>query len=303
MLALSIKNLTKVYKNGALALKAINLDVNEGDFFALLGPNGAGKTTLIGIINSLNQKTTGEVKIFNHDIDKDFTAAKRLLGVVPQEFNLNVFDRVEKVLVQQAGYYGVPPKIAMAQIEEYLKALDLWQKRHTEIRKLSGGMKRRVMIVRALLHRPKLLLLDEPSAGVDVELRHQMWKFIRTINQQGTTIILTTHYLEEAEELCKNLAIINHGEIIEKASMADLLRRQKLEVLILHSDNILPIDLSLSFAHRNVDSKTLEVEIPETQSINQLMAELTRHNIIVKSIENKMNRLENLFLTLTREQA
>lgn len=303
MNALSIHNLTKVYKEGALALKSINLEVEAGDFFALLGPNGAGKTTLIGIINSLNKKTSGTVSIFNHDIDTDFIEGRRILGVVPQEFNLSIFDTVEKVLLLHAGYYGVPLKQAKERMEFYLKALDLWSKRKSTIRHLSGGMKRRVMIVRALLHHPKLLLLDEPSVGVDIELRYQMWNFLRELNQNGTTIILTTHYLEEAEALCRNLAIIDRGEIIEKSSMEDLLHKLNKEIFILNMSSPISKAPDISFACKLQNEKILEVEVPNTRTINELFTELMQQGIVVLTMENKMSRLENLFMTLTRERS
>lgn len=300
MNALSLQNVSKSYKSGILALKSINLEVAAGDFFALLGANGAGKTTLIGIISSLNVASSGKVFIFDQDIERHPLAAKRQLGVVPQEFNLNIFDSIEKILIQQAGYYGVPRDVAETRLEYYLKALDLWHKRHTEIRRLSGGMKRRVMIARALIHEPKLLLLDEPTAGVDIELRYQMWEFLKKINQQqGTTIILTTHYLEEAEELCHNLAIIDHGELIAKSSMANLLHQLTVEVFVLHTRENLAGLPALSFAGQLVNEKTLEVTVPKERSINELFVELSRHGLTVVSMESKMSRLENLFLTLT----
>lgn len=302
MKALSIQKVGKVYPNGVTPLKEINLEVEAGDFFALLGPNGAGKTTLIGIINSLIFKTTGKVSVFGYDIDSHPLEAKSFLGVVPQEFNLNVFDTVERILIQQAGYYGVSRKAALERIDYYLQALGLSNKRKTVVRKLSGGMKRRVMIARALIHQPKLLLLDEPTAGVDIELRHQMWQFIKKLNEEkGTTIILTTHYLEEAEALCKNLAIIDHGRIIEKTSMSNLLHKLDSETFILHLKNpVLSADLSATgFECTIVEEKTIEVKVSKSQNISHLFTKLSELNIEVLSIENKMGRLESLFMMLT----
>lgn len=303
MNALSIRNLTKVYKNALPALKGINLDVEEGDFFALLGPNGAGKTTIIGIISSLVKKTSGNVTIFGEDIDVDFEAAKNYIGVVPQEFNFNIFERVEQILVNQAGYYGVPRKIARQRAEKYLKQLDLWDKRHQYARWLSGGMKRRLMIARALIHEPKLLILDEPTAGVDVEVRRIMWDFLRESNHNGTTIILTTHYLEEAENLCKHVAIIDHGEIIENTSMSALLYQLHTETFVLYLKNPLLQAPNLEGFHCVfVDDRTLEVDINNTQNVNDLFRQLSTQGIEVTSMRNKVNRLEKLFINLTLDQ-
>lgn len=302
MHALSVKNLTKVYKNGLQALKGISLDVDEGDFFALLGPNGAGKTTLIGIIDSLVKKTSGKVLIFEKDIDTEFEIAKTYLGIVPQEFNFNIFDRVEQTIVNQAGYYGIGKKLALERMELYLKKLDLWDKRKLSPRTLSGGMKRRLMIARALINEPKLLILDEPTAGVDVELRRSMWEFLRETNRKGTTIILTTHYLEEAEMLCNKLAIINHGEIIEKTDMSDLLTRLHTETFILHLKSPLTAAPSLSFKNNLVNNKTLEIEVPNSRTMNELFSELSTNQLEIVSMQNKVSRLEELFMSLTTEK-
>lgn len=303
MKALSVQNLIKVYKNGFQALKGINLDVAEGDFFALLGPNGAGKTTLIGILNSLVKKTSGKVKVFDYDIDQDFEMAKSLIGVVPQEFNFGIFNKVEHIVSNQAGYYGLPRRLAKQRTEKYLKKLELWDKRHLQAYMLSGGMKRRLMIARALVHEPKLLILDEPTAGVDVELRRSMWHFLREINRQGTTIILTTHYLEEAESLCKNLAIIDHGEIIENSSINELLYKLNVETFVLYLKQALTTaPLLNNFVTRMLDPKTLEVEVHAPNTLNQLFAELSAQQIEISSLKNKANRLEELFINLTTEK-
>jgi len=301
-IALSIRDLKKTYNNGFEALKGINLDVSEGDFFALLGPNGAGKSTAIGIITSLINKTSGTVEIFGANIDKDVTTAKSYLGLVPQEFNFNVFEPVQEILWNQAGYYGIPRKVAQQRAERYLKKLDLWDKRKDQAIMLSGGMKRRLMIARALVHEPKLLILDEPTAGVDIEIRHSMWKFMQEINAQGTTIILTTHYLEEAENLCRNIAIIDHGRIIENTSMRHLLRQLQFETFVLdieHSISNVPV--IEGFVVRRIDDSTLEVEIDNQQSCNSLFEKLSAMNIRVKSMRNKSNRLEQLFMHLVSD--
>ncbi|HSJ47481.1 MAG TPA: ABC transporter ATP-binding protein [Gammaproteobacteria bacterium] len=297
--ALSIRQLTKTYANGLQALKGIDLEVAEGDFFALLGPNGAGKSTTIGIITSLVNKTSGQVAIFGHDLDRELTAAKSQLGLVPQEFNFNVFEPVVEIVVNQGGYYGIERKVAYARAEQYLKQLGLWEKRHSMARNLSGGMKRRLMIARALVHRPRLLILDEPTAGVDIEIRRSMWEFLKTINQQGTTIILTTHYLEEAENLCRNIAIIDEGRVIENTGMKQLLYQLQMETFVL--------DLARPLASlpgipghvlRRVDDTTLEADISRDTSVNQLFADLTALDIQVLSMRNKTNRLEKLFMHL-----
>lgn len=299
MKALSIQNLTKVYSNGFEALKGINLDVNQGDFFALLGPNGAGKSTTIGIICSLVTKSSGRVHVFDADADIDQEAAKSYIGLVPQEFNFNGFEQVKHILVSQAGYYGMPANKAEPRADELLKQLGLWDKRHTPARALSGGMKRRLMIARALVHKPQLLILDEPTAGVDIELRRSMWTFLQDINAQGTTIILTTHYLEEAENLCRNIAIIDKGTIIENTDMKSLLNRLDKETFILYLKSPLAADFTLSdIQYRQLDDTTLEVELKRDDSLNNLFAALSEKGVFVNSMKNKANRLEELFMAL-----
>lgn len=299
MKALSIQNLTKVYKNGFEALKGISLDVNQGDFFALLGPNGAGKSTTIGIITSLVTKSSGQVKVFDADIDIDSEAAKSYIGLVPQEFNFNGFEQVKHILINQAGYYGMPAHEAEPRADELLLQLGLWEKRHTPSRALSGGMKRRLMIARALVHKPQLLILDEPTAGVDIELRRSMWLFLQAINAQGTTIILTTHYLEEAENLCRNIAIIDKGLIVENTDMKSLLNRLDKETFILDLKSPLPADFTLSgFNLHRLDNTTLEVELKRGEGLNNFFAALSLQGIEVSSMKNKANRLEELFLAL-----
>ena len=295
--ALSIHNLTKTYNNGFEALKGVSLSVEEGDFYALLGPNGAGKSTTIGIICSLITKSGGTVRIFDKDIDDDFSSAKRSLGLVPQEFNFNVFEPVEEILVNQAGYFGIDRTIAFERAERYLKQLGLWEKRRGQARELSGGMKRRLMIARALIHEPRLLILDEPTAGVDIEIRRSMWRFLRELNEHGTTIILTTHYLEEAESLCRNIGIIDEGQIIENTSMKQLLSQLDMETFIL--DTREPVnDIPENFPEcvRKIDDTTLEVDILRDHSINFLFDELSKHGIEILSMRNKTNRLEQLFV-------
>ena len=295
--ALSIHNLTKTYSNGFEALKGVSLSVEEGDFYALLGPNGAGKSTTIGIICSLITKSGGKVRIFDKDIDDDFSSAKRSLGLVPQEFNFNVFEPVEEILVNQAGYFGIERAIAFERAERYLKQLGLWEKRRSQARELSGGMKRRLMIARALIHEPRLLILDEPTAGVDIEIRRSMWRFLRELNERGTTIILTTHYLEEAESLCRNIGIIDEGQIIENTSMKKLLSQLDMETFIL--DTREPVnDIPENFPEcvRKIDDTTLEVDILRDHSINFLFDELSKHGIEILSMRNKTNRLEQLFV-------
>jgi ABC-2 type transport system ATP-binding protein len=297
--ALSIQNLTKIYKNGVIALQGIDLTVEQGDFFALLGPNGAGKSTTIGIISSLVNKSVGMVKVFGHDLDNDLAAAKASIGLVPQEYNFNQFEPVIEILANQAGYYGIPRPLALERAELYLNQLGLWEKRREHARDLSGGMKRRLMIARALVHEPRLLILDEPTAGVDIEIRHSMWDFLREINAAGTTIILTTHYLEEAEQLCRNIAIINNGRIVENTSMRQLLSRMDTHTLIL--DLLRPIaqpPALQGFATRLVDEHTLEVVVSSHTSITQLFTALSVHNIEIRSLRNKTNRLEELFIRL-----
>lgn len=302
--ALSIRNLTKVYDNGFEALKGIDLDVRQGDFFALLGPNGAGKSTTIGIICSLVRKSGGSVEIFGIDVDKDFSRAKRDIGVVPQEFNFNQFEKTFDIVRTQAGYFGLSDELAAERAEKYLRLLDLWDKKDTVSRMLSGGMKRRLMIARALVHEPKLLILDEPTAGVDIELRRSMWSFLQKINEQGTTIILTTHYLEEAESLCRNIAIINHGRIVQNTSMKELLRQLSKEVFILDVEQTLPAAPEISgYPLCLIDEHTLEVEVEKTVSLNKLFEALSERDIQVVSMRNKANRLEELFVSLVENKA
>lgn len=302
MLALSVQNLEKIYKNGVHALKHINLTVEEGDFFALLGPNGAGKTTLIGIISSLVTKNSGKIQVFDKDMDENPELVKSYIGVVPQEFNFHHFDRVDTVLLNQGGYHGLPKKIIEQRAEKYLKQLGLWGKRFDPVRMLSGGMKRRLMIARALIHEPKLLILDEPTAGVDIEIRRTTWEFLRDINQRGITIILTTHYLEEAESLCRNIAIIHHGNVIEHTGMASLLNQLEIETLVFYLVNPLTILPHFSnYSCRLIDEYTLEIDLQKSQSLTQLFTELTSHNIIINRMRNKRNRLEELFVQLIGE--
>lgn len=299
MNALSLRNLKKTYNNGLEALKGIDLDVEAGDFFALLGPNGAGKSTAIGIISSLINETSGSVSIFGHDLRREREKAKSCIGLVPQEVNFNQFDTVKNILLNQAGYYGTPRKLALQRTEYCLKQMDLWDKRDTVSRRLSGGMKRRVMIARALVHAPKLLILDEPTAGVDIEIRRSMWKMMQEINQQGTTIILTTHYLEEAESLCRNIAIINHGRIVENSDMAGLLARLHVEHFVLDlAHPIAAAPVIEGCLIEQMTDKTLNVAIPKEHGLNKLFSQLTAQNIEVVSLKNKTNRLEQLFMDL-----
>jgi ABC-2 type transport system ATP-binding protein len=302
MPALSVKNLSKVYPNNVTALKGINLEVEEGDFFALLGQNGAGKSTTIGIISSLVNKTSGKVFVFGHDMDTDLDGAKLCIGVVPQEMNFNPFEKLSQIIINQAGYYGIPRKVAMERAEKYLSKLGLWDKRNHSALRLSGGQKRRLMIARALITEPRLLILDEPTAGVDIELRHLLWKFLSELNEQGTTIILTTHYLEEAEMLCKNVAIIDHGEIIENANMKSLLNRISSQTVIMELEEAPKLSLALGdFQHRMLDDSTIEVKIHKTQSLNDLFDTLTKKGLRITSMRNKTNRLEELFISLITE--
>ncbi len=302
--ALRINDLRKVYDNGFEALKGISLEVAQGDFFALLGPNGAGKSTTIGVICSLVDKTGGNVEVHGVDIDRDFAGAKKFLGIVPQEFNFNMFEKVFQIVTNQAGYYGLPRKLACERAEKYLKALGLWDKKDVTGRMLSGGMKRRLMIARALVHEPRLLILDEPTAGVDIEMRRGMWDFLKELNAGGTTIILTTHYLEEAEALCRNIAIINHGEIVEHSSIRDLLRRLQREVFIIDTDDVLPAEVMLGdFVVRRVDDHSLEVEVEKGQRLNDVFAALEGAGIGVVSMRNRANRLEEMFVNLVESAA
>lgn len=298
MFALEIKQLTKSYRNGFKALHGIDLTVKEGDFYALLGHNGAGKSTTIGIISSLVNKTSGQVKVFGYDLDTQQSELKKQLGVVPQEFNFNNFEKVIDILTNQAGYYGVPRQEALKRAEIWLKKLDLWDKRYQKSMQLSGGMKRRLMIARALMHKPRLLILDEPTAGVDIELRRTMWQFLQELNQQGTTIILTTHYLEEAEMLCRNIGIIQQGRLVVNTSMKSLLSKLETETFILDlAYSVSEVELS-DYAVKIVDPVTLEVEVHREQGLNGLFLELAKQDITVLSMRNKANRLEELFVSM-----
>lgn len=300
--ALQLANLCKKYPEGPLAVDKLNLNVEVGDFYALLGPNGAGKSTTIGIISSLVTKTAGKVTIFGYDIDNDLVSAKRQLGLVPQEFNFNPFETVLQIVINQAGYYGIAPKRALVQAEEYLTLLDLWDKKNTRARMLSGGMKRRLMIARALVHKPKLLILDEPTAGVDIELRRSMWLLLRALNEQGITIILTTHYLEEAEMLCRHIGIINNGKLIENTSMRNLLSKMQSELFIFdffptEVEPILP-----GYRAQLTDPGVLEVEVKRDQGLNPLFGFFEQQGIKVLSMRNKANRLEELFVGLINNE-
>jgi ABC-2 type transport system ATP-binding protein len=300
--ALKIKSLTKTYDNNFEALKGIDLEVLDGDFFALLGPNGAGKSTTIGVICSLVRKSSGSLKIFGIDIDEDFSAAKQYVGVVPQEFNFNQFEKPIDILITQAGYYGIPVSVATERAQRYLKLLGLWDKRNVPSRSLSGGMKRRLMIARALIHQPKLLVLDEPTAGVDIELRRSMWGFLEDINKQGTTIILTTHYLEEAERLCRNVAIIDKGKIVQNTSVKNLIKQLNKETFILDLKGEITSELAINgYSLSVVDSNTIEVAIDKDSSLNSLFDQLTRQGIDVVSMRNKANRLEELFIDMVEK--
>lgn len=296
--ALKISHLEKTYKGGFQALKGIDLIVEKGDFFALLGPNGAGKSTTIGIITSLVNKTAGSVEVYGFNIDTDLEKAKSFIGLVPQEFNFNQFESLMTILVNQAGYYGVERKVAFERAEKLLKQLELWDKRNDSGRMLSGGMKRRLMIARALMHNPQMLILDEPTAGVDIELRRSMWEFLRELNKQGITIILTTHYLEEAEMLCRNIAIIDNGVIVENTSMKSLLATLDVETLILDIKEGMTEPKIEGFVSRLIDSHTLEIDIKKGQTLNQVFVLLMAENIDVLSMRNKSNRLEELFVRL-----
>jgi ABC-2 type transport system ATP-binding protein len=304
MYALSIRGLTKTYKNGVHALKGVDLDVEQGDFFALLGPNGAGKTTLIGILTSLVNKSSGTVSVFGHDIDNELEAAKACIGIVPQELNFNQFETPQTILVNQAGFYGIERGLARERTEKYLSLLQLSDKRNKMARGLSGGMKRRLMIARALVHEPKLLILDEPTAGVDIEIRRSMWDFLREINDRGTTIILTTHYLEEAETLCRNIAIINGGLIAERDRMSTLLRTLQAETFVLNTrEAIAAVPLVPGYEFELIDDHTLEVEVSKEQSLNEVFERLSALGIHVLSMRNKVNRLEELFMKLVENKS
>jgi len=301
--ALNIQGLQKTYGNGFQALKGIDLSVPQGEFFALLGPNGAGKSTIIGIITSLVTKSAGSVEIMGHNLDIQPQQAKGLLGVVPQEVNLNIFETPLQILVNQASYYGLPRKLAKPRAEVLLKQFDLWSKRNTQARMLSGGMKRRLMITRALVHEPKVLILDEPTAGVDVEIRQAMWESLSQLNAAGTTILLTTHYLEEAENLCRRIAIIDKGEIVENTSMRALLAKLESETLLLDlAETIQTVPNLPNFICRKVDEHSLEIAFTHQQNLNELFAELSRQGLVVKSLRNKSNRLERYFIDLLHKK-
>ncbi|WP_312934048.1 ABC transporter ATP-binding protein [Pseudomonas sp.] len=300
--ALSIRQLTKTYGNGFQALSGIDLDVAEGDFFALLGPNGAGKSTTIGILSTLVNKTSGTVNVFGHDLDREPAALKRNIGVVPQEFNFNQFEKTFDIVVTQAGYYGIKPALAKERAEQYLTQLGLWDKRDVPSRSLSGGMKRRLMIARALIHEPRLVILDEPTAGVDIELRRSMWTFLTELNQKGVTIILTTHYLEEAEQLCRNIGIIDHGTIVENTSMRQLLGKLHVETFVLDIKQSLTAAPTLhGYPSRLINPHTLEVQVDKESGITALFSQLALQNLEVQSLRNKTNRLEELFVSLVEK--
>ncbi|NDV92248.1 ATP-binding cassette domain-containing protein [Alteromonas sp. 345S023] len=298
MKALDISGLKKTYKGGVQALKGVDLTVEEGDFFALLGPNGAGKSTTIGIISSLVKQTEGTVSVFGFDLNSQMEQAKACIGLVPQEFNFNQFETVMQIVLNQAGYYGVPRSVAKERAQKYLAQLDLWEKRDARARELSGGMKRRLMIARALMHEPKLLILDEPTAGVDIEIRRSMWGFLEEINRRGITIILTTHYLEEAEMLCRNIAIINKGVIVENTSMKSLLSKLSIETFVLDINAASGTPALTGFEHRLIDDHTLEVDVEKTEGLNPVFTQLSEQNVQVMSMRNKSNRLEELFVRL-----
>ena len=299
MKALEVNNLHKTYRNGFEALSGVSLEVRHGDFYALLGPNGAGKSTIIGIICSLINKTSGQVRVYGVDLDQNPGDARMHIGLVPQEFNFNIFEPVGEILLNQAGYYGIPRKIARHRAETYLKKLELWDRRYDMARELSGGMKRRLMIARALVHQPRLLILDEPTAGVDIEIRYSMWNFMRELNASGTTIILTTHYLEEAESLCNNIAIIDKGVTIEQTDMRSLLNRLNMETFVLYLDHEIEQLPDCGDYHvRLLDKSTMEVDKHKDHDLNGLYSRLSQCNIKVVSMRNKSNRLEQLFMSM-----
>ncbi|MDZ7787171.1 MAG: ABC transporter ATP-binding protein [Halofilum sp. (in: g-proteobacteria)] len=303
MNALTIRNLEKRYPKGVYALRGIDLDVAEGEFFALLGPNGAGKSTAIGIISSLVNKTAGEVSVFGHDLDTDLAGAKASIGLVPQEFNFNQFETVIQIVLNQAGYYGIPRSKARERAQRYLKQLGLWEKRDVVSRELSGGMKRRLMIARALIHEPRLLILDEPTAGVDIEIRRSMWRFLEDINRRGITIILTTHYLEEAESLCSTVAVINHGRIVEYGTVSELLHKLNYETFVLNvRGGVTGLDPIEGYSMTPRLDGALEVEVPKDTGINRLFAALSEQGVEVLSMRNKTNRLEEFFMRLVEDQ-
>ena len=300
--ALDIENLCKIYPKNFKALDQVSLKVNAGDFYALLGPNGAGKSTLIGIISSLVNKSNGKVEILGIDIDKNHSLAKQKMGIVGQEVNFNQFETVYQILTQQAGYFGLDKKIVKTNSEYYLKALDLWDKRNEQGRNLSGGMKRRLMVAKALVNEPELLILDEPTAGVDIELRRSLWKFLKEINEKGTTIILTTHYLEEAEKLCKNISIIDQGKIVKTSSMKSLLKELESEIYVFETKQTVPHDLKLDNLKINkIDEMTISVTVGKSKGIDEVLKIFQSNNIEINSIHNETNRLEELFLKLTNQ--
>lgn len=300
-LALEIDNLTKIYNTSFYALEDMSLKVKQGDFFALLGPNGAGKSTTIGIISSLIQKTHGRVRVFGYDLDSELEQAKLCIGLVPQEFNFNMFETVLQIVVNQGGFYGVPYDEALKRAQHYLELLELWDKRHEKARNLSGGMKRRLMIARGLIHKPRLLILDEPTAGVDIELRHSMWHFLRLLNQEGITIILTTHYLEEAEMLCRHIGIIDKGRLIECTTMKKLLTQLSMETFILDLAQDYPDFNLTSCDFRRIGARELEVDLPKKHHLNDIFSELNQKNISILSMRNKVNRLESLFMQVVQQ--
>lgn len=301
MNAISISNLTKTYASGTQALKGINLEVEAGDFFALLGANGAGKTTIIGIMTSLVNKTSGKVRVFDTDIDADFPRAKTFMGVVPQEMNFNMFERVEDIICSQAGYYGIERNKATEYAEVILRKLELWEKRQTQSRTLSGGMKRRLMIARALINKPKLLILDEPTAGVDVELRHTMWEFLKELNANGTTILLTTHYLEEVEQMCRQAAIIKNGEIIAHDKVKNLVQLLEKETYVVHVESIRNLEKFNGYNAVRIDDNTFEVELNKKEKLNDFIAKLSDAGMAVTDLRPKGNRLEKLFLKILKQ--
>jgi ABC-2 type transport system ATP-binding protein len=301
MNAIEIKNLVKTYRTGTKALKGVDLIVPDGDFFALLGANGAGKTTVIGILTGLVTKSEGEVRIFEHSIDNDFEAAKKSIGVVPQEFNFNMFEAVQDIVVNQAGYFGIDYSVALKDSEEILKRVGLWEKRRAMSRTLSGGMKRRLMIARGLIHHPRMLILDEPTAGVDVELRHGMWEYLKEINAAGTTILLTTHYLEEVEEMCRNCAIIKEGEIVLRDSVRHLLTKAPQDTYRINVKEMLSLDSVRSFKPVKIDEHTLDVEIQKREELNELILKLAQGGFVITDFHPKGNRLEKLFLEILKK--
>lgn len=302
MNAISIQNLKKTYKNGTQALKGINLNVTEGDFCALLGANGAGKTTVIGILTGLVVKSDGNAQIFGIDLDQNFPQAKRMIGVVPQEMNFNMFERVIDIIINQAGFFGIERKKALKDAEEILRKLNLWEKRNNPSRTLSGGMKRRLMIARALINRPKLLILDEPTAGVDVELRHSMWQFLKELNQQGTTVLLTTHYLEEVEQMCRNAAIIKNGEIIAYDKVKNLINLVEIETYVVHVEHVHSLDKLSDYKPIAVDETTFEVEIKSGKNLHEFMDKIFDVGMIVRDFRPKGNRMEKLYLKILKQE-